>query len=168
MHWINNSACICLTMLSLHFLTCIPLRYCIRICVLKASPHPFLLLRCVLSSLLTTGRYPVALPVCMPSELRPHHVCLWQSVLPLRENESGSSHSKFLSFLLNWPNVGVCVLGGSYITSNFHAFGFSLQFIQNLFFTSLFAYLQAASQVDLESAHCSPTSIKRKLNSKRG
>lgn len=36
----------------------------------------------------------------------------------------------------------------------------------NLFHTNLFAYLRAASQGDLESAHCSPTSIKRKLNTK--
>lgn len=129
MHWINNSVCICLTMLSLQILICIPLRYCIRICVLKAPPHPLLLLRSMLSSLLTTGWYPVALPVCITCELRPHHMCLWQSVLILWENESGSSRSKFPLFLLNWPNVRVCVLGDSYITSNLHAFGFSLQFI---------------------------------------
>lgn len=107
MHWINNSVCFCLTMLSLHFLICIPLRYSIRICVLKASPHP----------------------VCMTNELRLHHVCLWQSVLSLCENESGISHSRFPLFLLNWPNIGVCILGDSYITSNLHALGFSLQFI---------------------------------------
>lgn len=79
MHYINSSDFISLTMLFLCFFICIPVRYHISICVasvLKGSPHPSLPLRCMLSSLLTAGWCPAALPVCMTTYLRPCHVFL--------------------------------------------------------------------------------------------
>lgn len=128
MHWINNSVCICLTVLSaFHYQYSTEMLYQDLCAKGITSPLPTSEVYAV--TFVDNWVIPGTLPLCVTNELRPHHVCLWQSVLPLCENESGISHSKFPLFLLNWPNLGVCILGGTYITSNLHAFGFSVEFI---------------------------------------